>query len=421
MDGRLAAHASLAAALVLASAPGACWGQVVEDKPIVRVVLCGYGFPGEMELYQDALASFNRKHPQAEARLSVQGWPDAYASIRNWLTQTDEAAYVVLVRDEWLPELATGLVPLEDLLSQEEFDQYYGSALDRCRHGGQTYGLPWVARTKALYYRSDLLRQAGVKPPRTWDELITVAGRIASPPDIYGFGLPAADQEESAELFLLLLWAQGGTLVRPEGKWELGPAALSTLEFYSELSNVRHVTQPETTTYSYGDLLGMFAVGRLGMVVADQGLAGLLDGNPVLRNLHYGIAPLPGGEQAITQVSADMLAISAGSRREDLALELLRHLMRDGLLAALGEAAGLPAKRSVAERATSPKLRPFLAGIKAARGKPLAIWPEARGPILQLTYEVLTGRKLPEAALRDMALHGVPVLLPPAPEEGGLR
>lgn len=422
MGRPLAGCGPLHVALALALVAGACWAQAAEEKAVVRVVLCGYGFPGEMELYHDALASFGRKHPQVEARLSVQAWPEAYASVRNWLAQTDDEAYVVLVRDEWLPDFAPALVPLEDLFAPDEFDQYYASALDRCRHGGQTYGLPWVARTKALYYRTDLFRQAGATPPQTWDELVAAAEKVASPADnIFGFGLPAAADpataaEESAEFFLMLLWAQGGTLVRPDGKWEMGPEVLRTLELYRQLANLRHVTQPETTTWRQGDLQALFALGRLGMVIADHNLADFLDRSVRLRDLPYGIAPLPGGEQAITQVSADMLAISAASRRQDLAAAMLRHLMRDGFLAALGEAAGLPAKRAVAERTPAKKLRPFLAGLKAARGKPLAIWSEARGPILQLTYDVLTGRKLPEAALRDVALQGVAVSLPPGPE-----
>ena len=424
MGRRLAGGRLVHLALIVALAAGACWGQAGGERPgeppgekaIVRVVLWGYGFPGEMELYQDALASFNRKHPEAEARLSYDAWTNAYAGTRNWLRQTEEAAYIILLRDEWLPEFAPALVPLEDVLAKDEFDSYYSCALDRCRYGGQTYGLPWTARTKALYYRADLFREAGLKPPQTWDELIAAAEKVASPPRLYGFGLPAAESEESAELFLLLLWAQGGDLVRPNGKWEMGPEVVRTLEFYSRLANVGHATQPETTTWFQGDLQALFAIGRLGMVISDHSLADFLDRNTQFRSLQYGIAPLPGGEQAITQVSADMLAISAGSRRQDLAVALLRHLTRDSFLSALGEAGGLPGKRAAAEHSASPRMRPFLAGLKAARGKPMAIWPEARGPILQLIYEVLTGRKLPEDALRDMAAQGVPVALPPKPE-----
>lgn len=423
MGRRLSGCGLLCLAPIALLASGACWGETggAGDKTIVRVVLWGYGFPGEMELYQDAVASFNREHRQVEARLSVQGWPEAYGSVRNWLTKTEEAAYVVLVRDDWLPEFAPALVPLEDLLAPAEFDEYYAAALDRCRHGGRTYGFPWVVRTRALYYRTDLLRRAGLKPPQTWDELIAVAEKISSPPDVYGFGLPAAGApasaaEESAELFLLLLWAHGGTLVQPDGKWAMGPEALRTLEFYSRLSIVQHGTQPAAVTWSHGDVQSLFAIGRLGMVIADHTLADFLHRTTRLRDLPYDIAPLPGGEQAVALVSTDMLALSAGSRRPDLGLALLRHLTRDSFLAALGEAAGLPAKRAVAERAASRKMRPFLAGLKAARGKPLAIWPEARSAILQVTYDVLTGRKLPEEAVRGLALQGVPVTLPPEPE-----
>ena len=43
---------------------------------------------------------------------------------------------------------------------------------------GKQYGVPWYAGVRAIYYRTDWFTEAGVQPPKTWDELVTVAKAV---------------------------------------------------------------------------------------------------------------------------------------------------------------------------------------------------------------------------------------------------
>ena len=58
-----------------------------------------------------------------------------------------------------------------------------------------------------MYYRTDWFAEAGVKPPTTWDELVSVAKAVqAKKPGTYGIALPG-----NSELpFYSFLWGAGG-------------------------------------------------------------------------------------------------------------------------------------------------------------------------------------------------------------------
>ena len=58
---------------------------------------------------------------------------------------------------------------------------------------GRILGLPFYTGTDALYYRTDHFEEAGLDPaapPKTWDELVTVAKALTKPREgRYGFGM----------------------------------------------------------------------------------------------------------------------------------------------------------------------------------------------------------------------------------------
>lgn len=50
--------------------------------------------------------------------------------------------------------------------------------VNRMTYDGKIYGIPQVVDMHLLYYRKSVLQQAGVKPPTTFDELVTVANKV---------------------------------------------------------------------------------------------------------------------------------------------------------------------------------------------------------------------------------------------------
>jgi multiple sugar transport system substrate-binding protein len=86
-----------------------------------------------------------------------------------------------------------GAQPLEALTGREWVAHTVGMhprGLDLGKLEGKTYGLPYVFSTPVLFYNADLFKAAGLdanKPPRTWDEVKSVALTIKAKTGKMGF------------------------------------------------------------------------------------------------------------------------------------------------------------------------------------------------------------------------------------------
>src|SRR5262249_43222672 len=79
---------------------------------------------------------------------------------------------------------------------------------------GHVYGVWHGTDCRMLYYRKDLVPT----PPRTWDELVSVASRIARERHIAGYLYNAGRWEAATFDHLPMFWGQGGRLVDGEGR-----------------------------------------------------------------------------------------------------------------------------------------------------------------------------------------------------------
>jgi N,N'-diacetylchitobiose transport system substrate-binding protein len=81
-----------------------------------------------------------------------------------------------------------------DISSWSEGKDLLPSVLDTAKSGGKTYGLPWYTGIRALYYRTDVFTELGLKPPATLAELTDDARKIhAAKPDLYGISTGGKD------------------------------------------------------------------------------------------------------------------------------------------------------------------------------------------------------------------------------------
>jgi multiple sugar transport system substrate-binding protein len=68
-------------------------------------------------------------------------------------------------------------------------DSGYWNAQKRWRtsDGGKLMAYTVLGNVQLLYYRADLLKQAGLAPPKTWDDVLAVCAKLNDPPKMYGF------------------------------------------------------------------------------------------------------------------------------------------------------------------------------------------------------------------------------------------
>ena len=121
----------------------------------------------------------------------------------------------------WLPEFAAlgvlePLQPFVDASSVVDPDDFFPGIWDTSVIDGQLLGIPWYVDTRLLFYRKDLLREAGVqRPPRTWAEweqaMAAVKAHVG--PDRYAILMPLNEFEQQLSFAL----QQDDPLLRDHG------------------------------------------------------------------------------------------------------------------------------------------------------------------------------------------------------------
>jgi len=123
----------------------------------------------------------------------------------------------------WIPELVAlgALEPLDQRARTSAIvapDEYFPGIWDTNQVGGRLHGIPWYVDTRLLFYRRDLLQQAGfAEPPVSWSEWKTMLAAIQERgnPARHPILLPLNEVEP-----LLALTLQGREpLLRDDGRW----------------------------------------------------------------------------------------------------------------------------------------------------------------------------------------------------------
>lgn len=120
----------------------------------------------------------------AKVNQTAVPFKDLYETLqKNW-SGTASKYDLAIVLPQWLIDFINGGY-LEDLSDRQKSDaalQWEDIApLFRnfsATYKGRTYAIPLDGDFHMVYYRTDLLKEAGLKPPETWDDYLTIAKRF---------------------------------------------------------------------------------------------------------------------------------------------------------------------------------------------------------------------------------------------------
>ena len=143
---------------------------------------------------------------------------------------------VVSVMDQWVTSLQMLMAPIGPGIAAQGTDLSDFPAA-HMRHGmlnGELIGLPVRGHVQLLFYRKDLLEQAGVTPPQTWEEMVTAAKAIQDSTDASGIALPYGKLNgQNLMVWMNLLWGNGGDLFDADGNAAFNsPAGVAATETY---------------------------------------------------------------------------------------------------------------------------------------------------------------------------------------------
>lgn len=205
-----------------------------------RKVVRFWGVGREGEVAAELIADFTRERP--DIAVEVQKFPFISAHEKLLTAFAGETLPdVAQIGNTWVPEFHAldALEPLNEFSARSGdigSGDFFEGFLDSNRVGGVLLGVPWYVDTRLLFYRRDLLVQAGFEAPATtwpdWETQLAAIKELVGA-DRYSVLLPTNEFEP-----LLTFALQRPTpLLREEGRWGnfRSDDFRATLGFYTSL------------------------------------------------------------------------------------------------------------------------------------------------------------------------------------------
>jgi multiple sugar transport system substrate-binding protein len=189
---------------------------------------------------------------------------------------------------------------------------------------GRTYTLPLDGDFQMVYYRSDLLKKDGVKPPATWDEYLAIAQRYHGK-DLNGDGKAdygSCIAKKRAAQSYWMSWSVAGSYLQAEGTsqgafFDAGSMKplVNNQAFAAALDVYKQTTQyapKDELNLDVGDTRGLFTSGRCALS-ADWGDIGTLAIDPKTSTVQdkVGAVIMPGSKKVLDRASGQLVDCDA--------------------------------------------------------------------------------------------------------------
>jgi N,N'-diacetylchitobiose transport system substrate-binding protein len=363
----------------------------------------------------EAIAEFKAAHAGVEVDVQwvpVEGRADKFSGAFNdpanapdvaEFGNTDVASYVA----------AGAFADLtNDVKSWKEGADLVPTVLDTAKVDGKVYGLPWYTGVRALYYRTDIFAELGLKPPTSLAELTSTARKIrAAKPDLYGISVGG----KYTYAMLPYLWANGGELAKQDGgKWTstvTSPQAKTGLSEYADLLKPDICPPAQCANLTGTQSVQAFSGGKAAMTIGGDFNRKAVDASSVKGK--YAVVPIPGvqpGSVAPAFAGGNLLGVFGASKKHDLAVEFSELLAGAKYQAKMYTGMGdLPTLATVQKQLTGsdPTLKPFVdtlqAGTKFVPSTPAWSKIDAQNVLPTAVQQIATGGKSADAALADAA------------------
>lgn len=310
-------------------APSTSGGSNVSGDPVelsvwVPVYQFGDGISDE-DFWNEKFDAFEAEH-NCVVNVEIQTWSDYATNIYTGLL-SDEGPDVVYVTETYDLIDAGLLAPLDEYLTEEDFEKYVYLDQGAYNSEGQLCTFPMMAGNPCvIFYNMDMLEAAGITElPSTWDEFMDVCLTLKEAnPDVWPFiSSWGATNGVSAMLagFWPFFFQAGGTVLDEEGNLNLDSEA--TLEALTYINSFKENGIFDDSIVSMDDPNGKFVNGEAAIIINGTGNASTFTGEGINWQCQLGLEG-PGG--LATNMSVDSLAISSYCEDKELAAELIKYM-----------------------------------------------------------------------------------------------
>ncbi len=280
-------------------------------------------------------------------------------------------------------------------------DGYAEGVLQAGTYEGKVYGLAPTVNTIALVYNKKVLSEAGVTPPKTWDELQSAAAKLTKGSQ-YGFAVDANATYEGTWQFLPFMWSNGG-----DEKDIATPETAEALTLWKDLIDDGSMSK-SVLNWTQADVNDQFMAGKAAMMInGPWQIPGLKESG-----VDYGIAQIPvqsASDTAVAPLGGEVWTVpnTGDKAKQAVAAKIVDCMNSDANQLAMAKLRyTIPSKTAVAQQFGKdvPEEQVFVdlvADARARTGELGADWPKAATKIYTAVQAALTGQDSPADALQN--------------------
>lgn len=296
--------------------------------------------PARSEVLKKLLGEFEAANPGIKVQLVSPPTEQADQKIQQML-QAGSGADVLEVRDltvgpfsnnGWLYDMSGDVAKWDGFANLTTQAQKYAKQND-----GKTYFIPYGFYGLSLFYRTDLIKEAGFSaPPKSWDELLTQAAAIQDPTkNRYGYAFRGG--KNGSGNVVAAIEAYVGDTIDRENAFKItggqsifaAPEAQAAVDTYFEL--FRKASPPSSVAWGYPEMVEGFNNGSTAFLLQDPEVIATVSASKVLKADQWNTAPLltgPAGK-ASQPVATSGWGVAESSKNKEAAVKLVEFLSGD--------------------------------------------------------------------------------------------
>ncbi|MQA06345.1 MAG: extracellular solute-binding protein [Streptosporangiales bacterium] len=325
------AGATLGLAPTLLAACGGASGPEGKDDKNVLTLWHMEEPPNRVKAFQEVIDRYNATDPKYRVKQQVQNWDEIYSKIASSIQSGNQPDVLFTIPDFTTYVRTLGSVrPVSKKV--EGLDAGHGFsdvATAPYRDKGEHWAIPLYGMVQVLWYRKDLLDEAGVEPPKSWDDLLTAAKQLDAG-KTSGIALPAGRNLATDQVVYSFMVTNGAAnFFTDDGGIDFDkPEVVESFDFYNQLLKY---SPSDSGSYSWGEPQAALNSGAAAMAIEKGQYLAPFEEESGRPTDDLGCVPIPqpdGGQPGSIYYSNGAMILSDDDERAAAAEDFLSFILK---------------------------------------------------------------------------------------------
>ena len=135
--------------------------------------------PAPKKAFELLIAMFEKAHPEVTVEFNVYDHEGYKTALRNWLVTSPPDIVTWFAGNRMKQFVETGLFEdVSDVWADNKLEGLMPSTSASMTLSGKKWGVPFSYYNWGVYYRKDIFKKYGIKPPKTWEQFLEACATL---------------------------------------------------------------------------------------------------------------------------------------------------------------------------------------------------------------------------------------------------